>query len=233
MNIVYIRVSCDEQTTALQEDAIWQAQCERVFTNKMSGIRDDRPQFLAMLDMARWGGCHYHVAIDRLDRSLKQLTETVTQLNECGIELSTTAPLTAREVTQRGLGCRMAFHLPKEVNALQKPSHTLSGTVVLRSIKENIDTTTPTGKLMSHIIGVMAEFERNVIQERTLTGLDAARARGKRGGRPKATETIKPRDIALAKDLYAAKEKSIADIMRLIGFKSRNTFYKYVVKEEK
>jgi len=52
MNIGYIRVSRDKQTTALQEDAINQAQCERVYTDKMSGLRDDRPQFLAMLDVA-------------------------------------------------------------------------------------------------------------------------------------------------------------------------------------
>ena len=189
MNIGYIRVSRDKQTTALQEDAIRQAQCERVFTDKMSGVRDDRPQFLAMLDLARRGDVIIVWRLERLGRSLKQLIETVTQLNERGIEL--------------------------------------------RSIKENIDTTTPTGKLMFHIIGAMAEFERDVIQERTLAGLDAARARGKKGGRPKATETIKPRDIAFAKELYAAKEKSIADIMRLTGFKSRNTFYKYVVNTEK
>ena len=105
--------------------------------------------------------------------------------------------------------------------------------IELRSIKENSDTTTPTGKLMFHIIGAMAEFERDVIRERTLAGLEAARARGKKGGRPKVTETIKPRTLALAKDLYAAKEKSIAEIMEQTGFKSRNTFYKYVVKEEK
>ena len=86
---------------------------------------------------------------------------------------------------------------------------------------------------MFHIIGAMAEFERDVIQERTLAGLEAARARGRKGGRPKAAETIKPRTLALAKELYAAKEKSVAQIMEQTGFKSRATFYKYVVKEEK
>ncbi len=185
MNIGYIRVSRDKQTTALQEDAIRQAQCERVFTDKMSGLRDDRPEFLKMLDMARQGDVVIVWRLDRLGRSLRQLIETVNTLHDRGVEL--------------------------------------------RSIKENIDTTTPTGKLMFHIIGAMAEFERDVIQERTLAGLDAARARGKKGGRPKATETIKPRNLALAKELYAAKEKSIAEIMEQTGFKSRNTFYKYVV----
>ena len=185
MMIGYIRVSRDTQTTALQEDAIQQAQCTRVFTDKMSGVRDDRPEFLKMLEMARPGDVIVVWRLDRLGRSLKQLIETVTHLNERGIEL--------------------------------------------KSIKENIDTTTPTGKLMFHIIGAMAEFERDVIRERTTAGLEAARARGRKGGRPKATETIKPRNLALAKALYAEKEKSIAEIMEQTGFKSRATFYKYVV----
>jgi DNA invertase Pin-like site-specific DNA recombinase len=81
--------------------------------------------------------------------------------------------------------------------------------IELRSLKENIDTTTSTGKLMFHIIGAMAEFERDVISERTQAGLDAARARGK--------------------ELYAAKNNTIAEIMQMTGFRSRNTFYKYVV----
>jgi len=89
-----------------------------------------------------------------------------------------------------------------------------------RSLKQGIKTVT-------HL------SERDVIQERTLAGLEAARARGKKGGRPKVTETIKPRSLALAKELYAAKEKSIAQIMEQTGFKSRATFSKYVVKKEK
>ncbi|HAH00876.1 MAG TPA: hypothetical protein DDW33_01790, partial [Ktedonobacter sp.] len=64
-----------------------------------------------------------------------------------------------------------------------------------RKIRENIDTTTPTGKLIFHIIGAMAEFERDVISERTQAGLEAARARGRRGGRQKAIEKIEPRNL--------------------------------------
>jgi DNA invertase Pin-like site-specific DNA recombinase len=105
--------------------------------------------------------------------------------------------------------------------------------IELRSLKENIDTTTSTGKLMFHIIGAMAEFERDVISERTQAGLEAARARGRRGGRPKAVEKIEPRNLARAKELYAAKNNTIQEIMHMTGFKSRNTFYKYVVNAEK
>jgi len=54
MIIGYIRVSRDKQTTALQEDAIQQAQCERTFVDKMSGVRDDRPEFLKMLETEKY-----------------------------------------------------------------------------------------------------------------------------------------------------------------------------------
>lgn len=185
MRIGYIRVPRDKQTTALQEDAMRQERCERVFTDKMSGKRFDRPEFLRMLDVTRAGDVIVVWRLDRLGRSLKQLIETVTMLAERGIEL--------------------------------------------RSLKENIDTTTPTGKLLFHIIGAMAEFERDVISERTQAGLEAARARGRRGGRPKAIEKIEPRNLTRAKELYAAKQNTIQEIMQMTGFKSRNTFYKYVV----
>ena len=77
MKIGYIRVSRDKQTTALQEDAIHQEQCGRVFTEKMSGMRDDRPEFLRMLDMARPGDVIVVWRLDRLGRSLRHLIETV------------------------------------------------------------------------------------------------------------------------------------------------------------
>jgi len=72
----------------------------------------------------------------------------------------------------------------------------------------------------------MAEFERVLISERTLAGLEAARACGRKGGRKKATETLTPAHLQRAKELYAAKQNSIAEIMQLTGFKSRNTFDK-------
>jgi DNA invertase Pin-like site-specific DNA recombinase len=105
--------------------------------------------------------------------------------------------------------------------------------IELRSLKENIDTTTPTGKLMFHIIAALAEFERDVISERTQAGLEAARARGKRGGRPKATMKIRPGQLERAKELYAARNMTVDEIMHLTGFKSPATFYKYVVSGEK
>jgi len=73
-------------------------------------------------------------------------------------------------------------------------------------------------------------MERDVIRQRTNAGLEAARARGRKGGRPKATEAMNPRTLLRAKDLYAAKQNTIAEIMQMTGIKSRSTFYKYVVE---
>jgi DNA invertase Pin-like site-specific DNA recombinase len=101
--------------------------------------------------------------------------------------------------------------------------------VELKSLKENIDTSTATGRLMFHIFASLAEFEADITRERTHAGLEAARARGRRGGRPKAIDTIKPAQLARARALYEARQNSIAEIMALTGFKSRATFYKYVV----
>jgi DNA invertase Pin-like site-specific DNA recombinase len=86
---------------------------------------------------------------------------------------------------------------------------------------------------MFHMMAALAEFEHDVICERTLAGLDAARARGRTGGRRKATETLRPEQLARAKELYVARQNSIAEIIALTGFKSRATFYKYVVNSEK
>jgi DNA invertase Pin-like site-specific DNA recombinase len=69
-----------------------------------------------------------------------------------------------------------------------------------RSLTEQIDTTTPAGKLTFHIFGAMAEFERSIIRERTRAGLDAARARGRKGGRPRL---LSEKDLAAAKALLA------------------------------
>lgn len=81
---------------------------------------------------------------------------------------------------------------------------------------------------MFHIIAALAEFERDIISERSIAGLEAARARGRKGGRRKALERIPLDQFKRAKELYAARQNTFAEIMKVTGFKSRNTFYKYV-----
>src|SRR5204863_2136192 len=86
-----------------------------------------------------------------------------------------------------------------------------------QSITEKIDTTTSGGKLIFHIFGALAEFERDIIRERTNAGLQAARARGRLGGRPKAKSLETPKKVALAQSLYDDKNNSIDEICKTLN----------------
>jgi DNA invertase Pin-like site-specific DNA recombinase len=97
-----------------------------------------------------------------------------------------------------------------------------------KSLTENIDTTTSGGKLIFHIFGVLAEFERNLIRERTTAGLTAARARGRRGGRPKA---LTAKQLSIVQDLYD-KRYPIAEICRTLKI-SRPTLYRSIKTGER
>ena len=94
----------------------------------------------------------------------------------------------------------------------------------LMSLQERIDTSSSGGKLIFHMFGALAEFERNLIRERTQAGLSAARARGRKGGRPK---TLDPAKRQLAVQLYDAKHHTIAEICRMMGI-SKPTLYNYL-----
>lgn len=94
----------------------------------------------------------------------------------------------------------------------------------LRSLTEAIDTTTPGGRLVFHIFGALAEFERSLIRERTRAGLAAARARGRIGGRKKS---LTGQDIALAKTLLANPDIPVIEIARKLGV-SEATFYRWL-----
>lgn len=96
--------------------------------------------------------------------------------------------------------------------------------VAFKSLQENIDTSTPTGKLVFHIFGAMAEFERNLIIERTMAGLSAARARGRTGGRPKKLNESKEK---MARDMYDSKKYEIKEICEALKI-SKPTLYKYL-----
>jgi DNA invertase Pin-like site-specific DNA recombinase len=97
-----------------------------------------------------------------------------------------------------------------------------------QSITEAIDTTTPGGKLVFHIFGALAEFERNLIRERTKAGLEAARVRGRKGGRRKKLTAAK-RQVAV--DLYRQKKHTIREICEMFGI-TKATLYAYVREVE-
>ena len=93
-----------------------------------------------------------------------------------------------------------------------------------RSLQENIDTTSGVGKLVFHIFASLAEFERDLIRERTLAGIASARARGRLGGRPKLLDAKK---VALARLMHADKQVAINDICTTLGI-GRTTLYRYI-----
>lgn len=120
-------------------------------------------------------------------------------------------------------------HLIATVTALEARG------VGFRSLTEGFDTTTPGGRLLFHVLGALAEFERNIIRERTRAGLEAARARGRKGGRrPKVTAA----KLATARKMYAEtgpdgkRLHTVAEIAGVIGV-SRATVYRALGDDSK
>src|SRR4051794_15641865 len=181
MLIGYARLSTQDQTLALQQDALNQAGCSKIFTDTASGASVERPGLAQAISHCRECDTLVVWRLDRLGRSLRHLIDTITALHTKGIGF--------------------------------------------KSITEAIDTTTSGGKLVFHIFGALAEFERDIIRERTQAGLQAARARGRRGGRPKRQPSS--RKIAMARALYTDKTNSVSEICRTLGI-SRATLYRYL-----
>jgi DNA invertase Pin-like site-specific DNA recombinase len=146
MKIGYARVSSTGQDYQTQLDKLQAAGCEKVFHEKQSGkSADDRVQLQAALEFAREGDIFVITKLDRLARSMNDLTSITSQLQKQGV-----------------------------------------GFVV---IDQQIDTTTPTGKLLFNILGSLAEFERDLINARCEEGRKAAKAKGVKFGRkPKMTD---------------------------------------------
>lgn len=117
---------------------------------------------------------------------------------------------------------RSLRHLIDTVQALSERG------IGFRSLQESIDTTTPGGKLVFHVFGALAEFERDLVKERTNAGLASARARGRKGGRPKAlSEKQRQQARALIKD----PSVSIGEICKTLRV-SRSTLYRSVSGKE-
>jgi DNA invertase Pin-like site-specific DNA recombinase len=178
MLIGYARVSTRDQDTSLQRSALTAAGVDRIFTETAGGADRDRPQFKAALDYCRPGDTLVVWKIDRLARSLLQLTATFADLKSRGIGFS--------------------------------------------SLTERIDTTTPGGELVFNIMGAIAQFEKDLIIERTRSGLAEAAAQGRRGGRPKK---LTPALLARATELMANPTLKMADIAAVVGV-TRETLHR-------
>lgn len=154
MKIGYARVSTQEQNLDRQIDNLTAAGCERIYKEKITGTKADRPEFRTMLDVLRPGDILVTDSFSRLSRSTKDLLDLVERLNNSGVHLV--------------------------------------------SLKENLDTTTATGKMMLTMLSALSQFERDLIAERTIDGLKAARARGRKGGRPTVgNDKVKAQALAM------------------------------------
>ncbi len=183
MKIGYARVSTREQNLSLQMDALNREGCKRIFQEKISGAKADRPELRKMIDQLREGDVIVTWKLDRLGRSIRDLINLV------------------NEIQDKGAG--------------------------LKSLNDSIDTTTPQGKLTFHLFASLAEFERDIIRERTKAGLEAARARGRKGGRPKGLSKEAQDKAMVAETLYKQGEMSVTEICKHLNI-ARSTLYKYL-----
>lgn len=179
MLIGYARVSTGDQNLQLQTDALTQAGCTKIFTDRISGGTFVREGLQQALEYARPDDTLVIWRLDRLGRSLKDLIALVQDMEGRGI--------------------------------------------ALRSLHEQIDTASASGKLIYQVFGALAEFERNLIAERTKAGLQAARTRGRRGGRPAALTPAQIREVGI---LLNDPQVRVDDIAIRYGV-SRATVYKY------
>ena len=187
MLIGYARISKADgsQSLDLQRDALLGAGVaeDRIYADRASGKKDDRPGLEACLKALREGDVLVIWKLDRLGRSLHHLVKTVTGLSDFGIGLK-----------------------------------------VLTGQGAQIDTTTAAGRLSFGIFAALAEFESELIQERTVAGLRAARARGRKGGRKPALTKAQVRTIQAA---MAHRDTSVSELCGELGI-SPVTLYRYV-----
>ena len=174
MIIGYARVSTDDQNLDAQTDALEAAGAGKLFADKISGSKRERPELDKMLDQLRDGDVVIVTKYDRLARSLKDLLEIVETIRE------------------RGAG--------------------------FRSLAEDIDTTTPAGRLVFHVFASIAQFERERISERTKEGLASARKRGRIGGRPPALTTAQKEEVRRMRDY---EHRAVPEIARLFNVSER------------
>lgn len=179
MKIGYARVSTADQSLDLQMDALNKYGCDRIYTEKASGAKDDRVELARVMDTLRDGDVLVVYKLDRLARSTVKLISTLDAINAMGAEFV--------------------------------------------SLSDSIDTSTAAGKAFFGMLAVFAEFERNVIVERTRAGLAASRARGRNGGRPK-TDAKK---VTSALRLYDAKTSTVSEITEATGV-TKTTLYRAI-----
>ena len=181
----YARVSTDAQDLTNQREQLAAAGCSRIFAEKVTGTRRDRPELTRLLDHLRPGDVVTVTRLDRLARSTRDLLDI------------------AERIQAAGAG--------------------------LRSLAEPwADTTSPAGRMVLTVFAGIAEFERELIRERTKHGREAAKARGvKFGPRP----TLTPAQIEHARELIDRDGRPVKEAAALLGV-HRSTLYRALERNE-
>ena len=186
MLVGYARVSTLDQNPQHQIDALKEAGCKKIFTEKISGAHKNRKQLEEALDYMREGDTLVIWKLSRLARSLTQIISTVKDLEERKI--------------------------------------------ILKVITQNIDTSTPEGRLFFHMNAAFDQFQREIIVDNTKAGLKSARQEGRIGGRPCLMTDEKRRTAkAMLKD--TENYPFISDIIKTLRM-GRTTFYRHFPPEE-
>lgn len=180
MRIGYARVSTLDQNLDRQVDQLRQDGCERIYEEKVSGAKNDRPELLRMLDALREGDIIVVAELSRLSRSVRDLFGIVGLVHEAGAE----------------------------IKSLREPW---------------LDTTTPQGRLLFTFFSGISEFERELIRQRTIEGITAARARGRLGGHP----PLETKRVDLALKMYDSRACTVAEITEATGV-SKSALYRYL-----
>ena len=183
MRFGYTRVSTVAQTLDQQNQALDAAGVSKIFSDTMSGARDDRPGLAALMDQLRLGDTVVVWKLDRLGRNMLHILETVKALTEMGVTLVSTS--------------------------------------------DGIDSSTAAGRMMIGVLGSLAEYERELIRERTALKRASSRANGTKFGRPRKVDDTE--HIATAKRMRADGHTG-RDIAKYLGV-SRATLYRYLVDE--
>jgi len=184
MIIGYARVSTKDQNLERQIDELKRAGCEKIFLEKISGTKRNRPEFDKMFEVLRPGDMIIILELTRLSRSTRDLIEIMTKFEQMNVSV--------------------------------------------KSLKESwLDTSSAHGKLLFTIFAGLAEFERDLISERVKSGLNAARLRGRQGGRPKVDQ----KQVKLALKMYDSNDYTIPQILNATGI-SKFTLYNYLKKRK-
>ena len=185
MKFGYARVSKEIQSLDIQIKKLKDAGCDEIFSEKISGAKDDRKQLQELLSRVRSGDTVCVVRLDRLGRRMIKLVSLINELQNKGVQFV--------------------------------------------SLENNIDTTTPIGMLLFNVCAAFSEMERELIKERVSAGVEAARSKGRKGGRPKSLDKKGIDKLLRLKNSGELSVKQICEIMNI----SKSVYYRNVNNDKR